>query len=247
LLGGWLRLHHGGAYLDEALHWNGTKWAMVATPAPGGILGGDTNELYGVACISSASCWAVGYFGSEGTFANQALHRNGSRWSLVTTPDPAGTNGQAFNILGTVRCSSNSACLAVGYDGTAGGSGAELNESLRWNGKKWSVLTMPDPGGTAAADSSELTGLACSSSASCWAAGSYGMLGSLNQILHWNGRKWSRATVPDPGGTGADAENNLNSDACVSANDCWAVGSYADGITQPTSNQPCTGTAPRGQ
>ena len=34
-----------GARINLALHWNGTKWSNVATPAPGGSVRGDINEL----------------------------------------------------------------------------------------------------------------------------------------------------------------------------------------------------------
>ena len=223
----------GGADLDQALHWNGAKWSKVPTPAPGGILSNDVNELNDVMCTSPANCWAVGYFGSQDTSANQALHWNGTKWSLVSTPDPAGTEADDVNTLGSVRCTSKSACLAVGDSGVQGTSALTLNEALRWNGKKWLAQATPDPGGTTTdVGENDLTGLACSSSASCWAAGSDGSLTTattLNEILHWNGRKWSTVTVLDPDGTNPGADNVLYSDTCLSASDCWAVGSYGSG------------------
>ena len=223
----------GGADLDQALHWNGTKWSQVPTPTPGGILSNDVNELNDVVCTSPANCWAVGYFGSQDTSANQALYWNGEKWSLVTTPDPAGTEAGDSNLLGSVRCSSKSACLAVGDDGLTDSASLTLNQALRWNGKKWLVQATPDPGGTMTDVAvNNLAGLACSSPASCWAAGSYGSLteaNTANEILHWNGLKWSTITVPDPDGTNPGAVNVLNWDTCVSASNCWAVGYYGAG------------------
>lgn len=39
------------------LHWNGTKWSQVATPAVG-----TGSELASVAAISRSNAWAVGEF-----------------------------------------------------------------------------------------------------------------------------------------------------------------------------------------
>jgi hypothetical protein len=207
------------------LHWNGAKWSHIATPTPGGILADDVNQLEDVTCVSPTDCWAVGYFGSQSgrVTANQALHWNGKKWLLVTTPDPAGTAMGDVNMLASIRCTSAKACLAGGDYGTSSGVS---NEVLRWNGKKWSPQTTPNPGGTAAGDANELFGLACSSPASCWAAGADGKVEfdpSVNEMLRWNGKKWFTTKVPDPA-TGTGAVNILESDTCLSARDCWAVG-----------------------
>lgn len=233
-----------GANLDQVLHWNGTKWSGVSAPTPGGILSGDFNELNDVYCTSPGSCRAVGSFGSRSTTtittANQALRWNGKGWSLVGTPNPAGTSGDDLNMLAAVRCNSASACLAVGDYGTAG-LGNRRNEALRWNGKKWSLQTTPNPAGTTTNDINLLNGLACGSAASCWAVGYYATVSpliALNDILHWNGKKWSKVGAPNPGGTGTDSDNSLIWDVCVSARDCWAVGSYGQtGGTTTLRNQ----------
>jgi hypothetical protein len=220
------------AELDEALHWNGKKWYSVPTPTPAGILGGDVNELYDVTCATSANCWAVGKYGTSGTTgtaANQALHWNGKRWSLVSVPQPAGTGTDAINQLEDVRCPLAASCLAVGDYGSSGSKEIGLNEALRWNGKKWFKVSTPDPAGTHAGHYNFLSSLGCSSSNSCWAAGSDGTYAtdtSLNEILHWNGKKWFTATTPDPDGTGAGAGNYLYWDTCVSSSECWAFGDH---------------------
>ena len=105
-----------------------------------------------------------------------------------------------------------------------------LNEALHWNGHKWSKLTTPNPGGKAAkGDISELASLGCATASNCWAAGIYGNFGTqtfLNEVLHWNGKKWSKQTTPDPDGTGTGASNQLVFVSCTSARSCWAVGDY---------------------
>jgi len=216
----------GDADHNEALHWNGTKWSNIATPSPDGTFG--DSELNDVVCTSHANCWAVGELGPQGATQSEALHWNGRKWSFVLTPDQHGVSTGDTTILNAVRCSSASSCLAVGYF-EAPATFATTNESLRWNGKKWSRVKTVDPGGTTSDSANELTGLACSSAVNCWAAGSIGTVStqtSLNQLLQWNGKRWFEVQIPDPNGTGTGADNALIWDTCLSARDCWAVGTY---------------------
>jgi hypothetical protein len=227
----------GGAELDQALHWNGSQWSLVPTPTPGGTLSGDVNELFGVVCTSSASCWAAGEYGAQpgGTvLVNQMLHWNGHLWALATVPDPAGTATGDINILNSMRCTSAGNCLAVGMAGTLTSSSFDLlNQALQWNGSTWSVVTVPSPGGTTSQGAfSDLMGLACSSVTNCWATGAYGNFLSpetfINQALHWNGSSWTQVTTPDPNGTGGGAMQQLAFVDCQSATNCWAVGNYGN-------------------
>jgi hypothetical protein len=224
---------HGSADLNQALHWNGRKWSLAATPTPGGILSGDVNQLFDVVCTSSASCWAGGDYGSESsssqTFLNEILHWNGKAWSLVHVLNPSGKGFDDVQAIDAIRCTAARSCLAVGTYGNVRAL-VLRNEALHWNGTKWSKLATPNPGGTGTkGDVSELAGLGCANASNCWAAGTYGNLSTqtfLNEILHWNGRKWSQQTTPDPDGTGTGAGNQLFAASCTSATSCWAVGYY---------------------
>jgi hypothetical protein len=232
-----------GVQLDQALHWNGTSWSLVATPTPAGTLSGDFNDLFDVACTSPDSCWAAGEYGvatmESEVVENQALHWNGQTWSLVATPNPGGTAAGGLSSLNSTRCASARNCWAVGrYRPIAGGT--LLNEALHWNGKKWSLVAVPDPE-NAVGGSNELEGLACTSASNCWAIGSDSPGDSspvsLNQVLHWNGRKWSEVSVPEPDGDGALASNALVSVSCSSAGNCWAVGYFGRFSSEPISNE----------
>jgi len=221
-----------GIPLDQALHWNGRNWSRAATPTPGGTLSGDFNVLFDVSCTSPDSCWAAGEYGfvtvDYEVIQNQALHWNGTAWSVVTTPDPGGTASDGDSALSAIRCASAHNCWAVGSYGAIAPGSALFNEMLHWNGRKWSQAGVPDPGGTASGDFSELEAISCTSAASCWAAGSDGYDGSSaltsNQALHWNGHKWSAVAAPEPDGTGAFASNILTGVNCSSPDNCWAVG-----------------------
>ena len=77
----------GAAGLTDVLRWNGTKWARVTSPDPGGTAENDPdnaiNELDGVACGSPTSCWAVGSYRDykAGTRYSITLHWDGTSWS----------------------------------------------------------------------------------------------------------------------------------------------------------------------
>jgi hypothetical protein len=220
-----------GADLDQALHWNGSKWSVVPTPTPGGNLSGDENRLFDVVCLTATNCWAAGQYGNNGVTLNQVLHWNGSTWSQTTTPNPGGTAASDISTLDAIRCTSASNCWTVGEAGNIGGTQfLVLNEALHWNGHKWSQATTPNPGGTTSGDFSDLSAVSCTSASNCWADGSYGSSGStgnsLNEALHWNGATWALVSTPDPDGTGEGASNLLIGLSCTSATNCWAVGDY---------------------
>jgi hypothetical protein len=216
-----------GALVNQAMHWNGARWSRVSVPSPGGTASHRVSLLLGVRCTSSANCWAVGgYTKANKAFVNQALHWDGRTWSLVATPDPGGTALIAFSALDGVACTTSANCWAVGF--YLNGSGVLVNQALHWNGRTWSRVPTPNPGGTGVGALFTLNDVACTTSANCWAVGSYvnGNGASLNQALHWNGTRWSRVPTPDPNGTGASASNTLNGVTCASPANCWAVGSY---------------------
>lgn len=239
------------AGLSQAQHWNGKKWSLMPTPNPNlaRTPSGYFNELTDVACTSASSCWAVGFDGafdgSTETQRNEALHWNGKSWLQVKTPNPAGTGKGDGNGLDSIRCPSPSDCWAAGADGGIGSSSAQSisNELLRWTGKKWVTADAPNPGGTKPGQGDELFGLACTSPASCWAAGFRSIAAPgrdtvlVNELLRWNGKAWRSAKVPDPDGTGPGAVNVLTSVNCSSSKDCWAVGQTGGTGGQPALNQ----------
>jgi hypothetical protein len=233
------------AQLDEAIHWNGKKWSLIATPIPAGTLPGDFNELFDIACTAPDSCWAAGEYGPDKAKGevkeNQALHWNGKTWTLVATPNPGESATDGVSALSVIRCASAGNCWAVGNYGSIAPGGALFNEALHWNGKKWSLAAVPEPQKGSGAFN-VLEGLACTSAANCWATGSDGYDGSsaltVNQVLHWNGHKWSEVSAPQPDGTGDFASNVLVGVTCSSPDSCWAVGYVGNlDLIAPVSNE----------
>jgi len=104
-----------------AERWNGTKWSIQTTPNPAG---GSEIHLIRVSCTSATACTAAGFYSNATTTVTLAERWNGTRWSIQTTPNPAGGSNSMLN---GVSCASATACTAVG-----GSSNGTLAEG--WNG-----------------------------------------------------------------------------------------------------------------
>jgi hypothetical protein len=208
--------------------WNGSAWSAV--PSPNHFQGSteNFNMLDAVSCLSATACTAVGNWRQDTSEKTpQALVEswNGTKWSIVTSPDAGGTGDT--NMLAGVSCVSASFCTAVGsyYPSIFNEEGKPLVET--WNGTKWSVVPAPLDGATSSLDS-----VSCVSASSCTAVGSFlASSGSQAQTLveSWNGTTWSLVSSPNMG-TADEELNELNGVSCVSASSCTAVGQF-DGNT----------------
>jgi hypothetical protein len=223
------------ASLSQALHWNGRKWSLAATPDPGGTVKGDFNDLSGVVCTSPVNCWAGGDYGGEvddnELSFNLVLHWNGQKWSHASTPDPAGSQAGDINDLEAIRCTSAANCWGVGGYGTLVSDASKLfNEVLRWNGRKWLTVTVPSPGKLDEGNTeSGLNALSCPSAKNCWAIGTDTGTNRLrNEVLHWNGSHWLTVFTRNLA-SGADAVNVLAGVSCTSGSNCWAAGDSESG------------------
>jgi hypothetical protein len=209
--------------------WDGTSWAIVSSPNISSTP--QDNYLLGVICPSASACWAVGYYGAN---TKQALIEqwDGTAWAIVNSPITTDTRS---NTLFGVTCVSASGCWAVGfYDGVP----AQANLIEHWDGSAWSVVTSPNPSAT---QPDVLYSVTCTSASDCWAVGGYSN-GNAGQTLaeHWDGSAW--AIISSPSATASD-NNNLNGVTCVSASDCWAVGSYRMGSAFSSLFEHWDGTA----
>ena len=194
--------------------WNGTSWSVVPSPN----YGSEPNVLDGVSCVSAAACTAVGYYVTRSVGGSKTLVEswNGTSWSVVPNPSPAGR----YNDLDGVSCVSAAACTAVGYHTTSSGRiYRTLVES--WNGTSWSVVPSPSRG----SGGSYLDGVSCVSAAACTAVGyGAGSSGGAYRTLveSWNGTSWSVVPSPSRGSGGS----YLDGVSCASAA-CTAAGYYA--------------------
>ena len=224
----------GSTYQTLIEEWNGTSWSIVTSPNTGTTV---LNALYGVSCMSSSVCWAVGTSAGSGgvtstdigeispfsSWSSQTLIEewNGTSWSIVTSPNVTTTDNEALQGIG---CVSALNCIAVGYYWTGTGSGAQTLVE-EWNGTSWSIVTSPNASTTA---NNWLNGVSCTSTSFCTAVGGYcSSCSGFNQgvqtlVEEWNGTSWSIVTSPNPYTSG----NDLYGVDCVSSTFCLAVGVY---------------------
>jgi hypothetical protein len=218
-------------------HWNGRAWSRSPAPDPDGYDASRSTRpgtrLTGIACASSASCWAVGDFTANtgpfsGSTLGRILHWNGVTWANVPTPLP-GTGGNSYDSeLYAVGCAGSRACWAVGTTTpnaemiTSDTGMSTTNLILRWNGVRWSPVQAPHPNG---AQYALLSTVACASRKACWSLGSWSRDSSSirerAEALFWNGRSWSPVHTPAPR---TSVIEELDALSCGSATDCWAVG-----------------------
>ncbi|MCA1727652.1 MAG: hypothetical protein LC722_08405, partial [Actinobacteria bacterium] len=202
-------------YKTLAVRWNGTRWVRVATPNPGTD---NYNELEGVSATSPTDVWAVGYFYANGEAPQPlALHWDGTKWTHVPAPSKNGIS--AFTDV--VAIAPNDA-WAVGYYYDPA---EQTYESLleHWNGTAWSIVANP----AIAEESSNLYGVAASSSSNVWAVG-YSKTypnPALTLALRWNGVSWSRVASPNKSTTYGSG-NVLLDVAVTSTTEAYAVGDW---------------------
>jgi hypothetical protein len=202
-----------GNYFDlsatgtEAEHWDGTSWQIEPTPNP--ATNGSTPELRGVKCVSGTFCIAVGqYVNPAGVRQTLAERWNGTAWSIVPTPNPAGAKASQLN---AVACTTTANCIAAGYYQNSAGTNLPLAE--RWNGTSWALQSVPATSG------GHLRGISCTSASACTAVGYAGNNGLADR---WNGSTWKTQTVPKPSGA---QSIQLNGVKCTSGTVCTAAGS----------------------
>jgi hypothetical protein len=112
-----------GTWLTLAERWSGKKWAIQSTPNRSGA---ERSELAGVSCSSGNACTAVGYYqNGSGVDFTLALHWNGSKWAIQSTPNRSHAEGS--ELLGVSRVS-GTAITAIGYYENATGDEFSLAE-----------------------------------------------------------------------------------------------------------------------
>jgi hypothetical protein len=207
-------------------------WAIQATPAIG-------SQLNGVKCLAVNSCEAVGWAGSGNPQSNDDLplaeHWDGAHWTQQTTGQPSGAISSS---LGAVSCTATNFCMAVGSYSTNLVTDKSLAEV--WNGTTWSAQLPPFA--TGPGDSTELTGVSCTSSHSCLAVGfvtlnnaSIGLISAL-----WTGGStWTAGRPVNPSGSAPQ----LFGVSCGSSTSCFAVGNFTSSNSEVTLIEKWSGSS----
>jgi hypothetical protein len=180
-------------------HWNGGRWAQVATPAP--LVSPEAPALY---CVSRSDCWLTG--AKPGLTGTVTGHWKGSAWLSRGTP----LKHRNDSYLSGLSCLGAKACLTVSAN-----INADPTDAMSWNGSAW--VRVAGPAG-------ELGAVSCTAGLGCMAVGD-GLANDLEAYGElWTGSQWQVVSNQPPPGV----QSQLAGVSCVSASDCWAVGSQYD-------------------
>jgi hypothetical protein len=166
-----------GTFGTYTLHWNGSSWSIVSTPAnPSGV----EDQFDSIQAISPTNVWAVGQALNADTLASEGTlieHWNGTAWSVVPSPSPG-----IGDYLNGVTANGSSDVWAVGTYFQSDTSD-EQTLTLNWNGTSWSTVSSPT-----ASNGSALTSVSTTSGAKIVQAVGYtGVNGTWNPLALQNG------------------------------------------------------------
>lgn len=190
------------------LHWNGSRWSQVTSPAP--VLGGSLAAV----TATAKSGWAVGYVNTNPSAplccagTPLVFRWNGAKWSRLSTRLGKGAYLNGVASTGTNRAWATGGPLAMITGGLA-----------RWNASAWSWVADPVKGAFR-----PLNGIAAGPGGTAF------MVGADNDFplgpavsARWNGKAWRQVTVSAPN------LSALNAVTFAPGGAAWAAGSYPAG------------------
>jgi hypothetical protein len=194
-------------------HWNGAKWAVVATPNKTSI----EDTLTGISAVNANDIWIGGVYSttSPGFDKTLAEHWNGTAWSIVTTVDEtsSSSNINAIGVLAT-----NDVWATGDYFNKAVGANGEFRTLVqKWNGATWAA----QGSGNIASDETDLSGIAAVSPTEILAIGSY--VGTYREtFVEWYDGSGVRITTTlNPGAYG----NYFDAGSTIpKTSNAWAAG-----------------------
>jgi hypothetical protein len=204
------------------LHWNGTAWSQVASPAP--VTGGSLAAV----TATAKSGWAVGYVntnpGAPLCCAGSPLvfRWNGTKWSRLAT-----RLGDGSYLNGVASTATNTAWAIGGPLAMITGALAE------WNGSAWSWVTDPVRGAYR-----PLAGIAAGPGGTAFVVGTdndYPLGPAVS--ARWSGKAWRQVTVIAPD------SSQLNAVTFAPGGAAWAAGGYPAGSGVRTLVMRWDGTA----
>lgn len=121
---------------SQLLHWNGSKWSIVAGPT---LPRGNTVTFTDLSASSASDIWAIG-IGSNGSGSGPLFaHFNGTAWQQITSS----TDVQFFNNdYTTIAAHSSTDALVVGFNSITGSPAVD-----QWDGKSWNPVSFALPVG----------------------------------------------------------------------------------------------------
>jgi hypothetical protein len=194
----------------KIVHWNGSSWSLMTLPNVPGM------QISAISGSGPDDVWIVGNrYGAKlpaDSIGSHTLteHWDGSRWSVVTSPNPS----HARNGLDGVLSLSPTDAWAVGY----AKSRLTSQLTMHWDGTRWTTVPTPTRPGRYTA---ELDSVGSDGQGGVWAVGrgdgpGYG----ASLYLRWTGTRWVKVRGPGP----MEQTPPASAISGSSPTDLWAVG-----------------------
>ncbi|HEV8064677.1 MAG TPA: hypothetical protein VGP46_07585, partial [Acidimicrobiales bacterium] len=209
------------------------KWTALQAPMPSDAatnVQGTTAFDYSIACLSTKSCEAFGFYWPTSESAPAGVLADTyakGHWKAAQVPMPPnaikGPQGLLNLSLLGFACSASGSCAALGmYLATGEGLDTFLDAQA---GSRWTSIEAPGP---SASTSYGLSSLACWAGGSCAAVGWYEKSSDeeLGLIDTLTDDKWTPGSPPAPSDMSPQGGFALQYIACPTATYCAAVGIY---------------------
>jgi hypothetical protein len=191
------------------MHWNGLTWTTYTPPTGGPIVGIDG--------AAANDVWAV-----TSTYYSDAIHWDGTSWTLVPVPWPPYPDVAWRNFADVTVLPGGEAWIVgdwISYypKPLQPEFGPPLYHTFvsHWNGTEWQYVDFGPN------QSSPLTQVDARASNDVWAVGHDIYVPRQGRILHWNGSEWiDFPTPPSP------YYNSLTGVAIADSDNVWAVGGF---------------------
>ncbi|HTW97879.1 MAG TPA: IPT/TIG domain-containing protein [Acidimicrobiales bacterium] len=195
------------------------------------------SALVSISCASTTECAAAGSWNAPSNGESNPLFEtwNGSSWALKPGAEPsnAGTvaAGDESSTLDQVSCASTTCVAAGNYETSTSVTDGLIDTIVP--GSSASALASPEPSGATSTSSNGLMAVACPSSSTCIAAGTYPDANGIFQgmIDSGSGSSYSATELPAPSSPPPDPSGDADAVACASSGNCVALASYTDAAT----------------
>jgi hypothetical protein len=212
--------------LPLILHWNGSAWKKISSPA---LNTNDNAALNGVVAVAWNDVYAVGYQpAANGAVLTLVEHWDGLKWSVLPSPNASATG----NVLSGVSANSGTDIWAVGDSVDAPTTSIQTLVE-HFDGTTWKVVPSPNVLKKSFLNQNVLLSVTAVSTTDVTAAGWVGNPGTQTTttlIEHWNGTKWTVVPTPNQS-TALGSVNQFRSVTALSSSDMYAIGFYADAAT----------------
>ena len=197
-----------------------------------------STELFTTSCVAAGSCTAGGNFGGAGQPLEPMIAvQSHGRWSRGTPLLlPANAAAQPYAQVSGLACHSAGNCVAVGNYQYGRSGSVQAFIAIESHGRWARAFTPRLPASAASPSSAQLQAVACTSTGSCDAVGTYQDSAGNAQtmvVAKPPSGPWGQASeIASPPNAAANPDALMTGIACAAPGSCVAVGNYSVSATQ---------------